>query len=100
MNLLIVFAFAGDSTMTRFLAIAEGPECGSGPRIFLSRERGGWENGYLWWMKRFAAKRHYWDEGGFKMSEHIITPISVRRRASAPLRDEAPTMATATKQLL
>src|SRR3954451_4706085 len=25
MNLLIVFAFAGDSTMTRFLAIAERP---------------------------------------------------------------------------
>src|SRR3954451_17131957 len=26
MNLLIVFAFAGDSTMTRFLAIAERPK--------------------------------------------------------------------------
>src|SRR5438105_15965168 len=38
MNLLIVFAFAGDSTMTRFLAIAETPN-GAGEARNSSRAR-------------------------------------------------------------
>src|SRR5690242_12802593 len=37
MNLLIVFAFAGDSTMTRFLAIAERPQLRGGRSKFLAR---------------------------------------------------------------
>src|ERR1051325_1190909 len=44
MNLLMVFAFAGDSTMTRFFAIAERPQLRRGSSKFLaraSRERGG-----------------------------------------------------------
>ena len=46
MNLLIVFAFAGDSTMTRFLAIAERPKLATPDagipraRIMRARTRG------------------------------------------------------------
>src|SRR5436190_17886254 len=93
MNLLIVFAFAGDSTMTRFLAIA-APQTETRivkiPRARVTRERGGTisdapsrrQNCYRPWSAQAHRSLPLVEGGGARRR-------GVRRRAAPPSRRRA-----------
>src|SRR5438270_2973209 len=80
MNLLIVFAFAGDSTMTRFLAIAERPKLA--PRLRNS-SRAHHARAYAGRRIDRAADDNTATSGGRKIL--LAVEFSLGTRASRPL---------------
>src|SRR5258706_10021033 len=75
MNLLIVFAFAGDSTMTRFLAIAERPTLVGNagiPRARYARAR-----------ERCRLNRSGDDSTGFPRRAKVLRGVECQRCSDA-----------------